>query len=275
MRLASSHAGVTGWLARRESGCLRPPGGTPPPPYAGVPPRLRVPIESIAEQRLLKVILLGFSRDGDHLLCYSAAGRRFTLHIFRFRGRAAAQPLLSVPLFAELREHAPQPRGELGALFGAFSKPRRRLRAGGVTRSRDADDDDRVAPLRITVCETADSAFLGAAQRRRRRARRRADAGPRRGAVVHGCECGHAEGDCVAEAEDSPLWREAHAPPLPAGAEEADAAPLRNFVTVLPAPWHAPAAAPPLHATHFRCARPRACVGAARRRAFHALHGAC
>jgi hypothetical protein len=82
------------------------------------------------------------------------------------------------------------------------------------------------------------------------------DASPRLVAVVHGCEC-RAEGD-LAEAEDSPLWRESHAPPLPGGAalsDDADAAPLRNFVTVVPAPWRVPAAAAQqLHATHFRCA---------------------
>ena len=123
MRLDTRHAGVTGWLSRRECGVLRCPGGAPPPPYAGVPPRLRVPIESIAEPRLLKVILLGFSRDGDHLLCYASAGPRFTLHVFRFCGRAAATPLMSVPLFAELREHAPQTQQQPPGLFGAFSKP--------------------------------------------------------------------------------------------------------------------------------------------------------
>ena len=125
MRLASSQAGVTGWLARRECG-LRPPGSTLAAPYAGVPPRLRVPIESIAGPPLLRVILLGFSRDGDHLLCYSSRGARFTLHVFRFRGRAPATPLMSVPLFAELREHAPQQQRELGGLFGA---PFKALRA--------------------------------------------------------------------------------------------------------------------------------------------------
>jgi hypothetical protein len=256
MRLAKSQAGVTGWLARRECGCVRRPGGTPPPPYEGVPPRLRVPIESIAEPRLLKVILLGFSRDGDHLLCYSAAGPRFTLHIFRFRGRAAAAPLLSVPLFAELREHAPQPpRGELGALFGAFSKPRA---------SRRAPRDAPAAQTRTTAwrrcasrCARRRTALSWVRSSRRGHSPRAAalTQAPARGAVVHGCECRHADGDCVAEAEDSPLWRETHAPPVPAGAEEADAAPLRNFVTVVPAPWHLPAAAAPLHATHFRRVR--------------------
>ena len=161
MRLdKSQQAGVTGWLCRRECGVLRRPGGTPAPPYAGVPPRLRVPIESIAEPRLLQVILLGFSRDGDHLLCYSSAGPRFRLHVFRFRGRAAAQPLMSVPLFAELREHAPQQARELPALFGAFSKPsaskrnkprdaraaRRRRRPRGAAAHHDVRDGGQRFP---------------------------------------------------------------------------------------------------------------------------------
>jgi hypothetical protein len=118
MRLVASSAGVTGWLTRRECGGVRRLGRAP---YAAawVPPRLRVPIESIADPRLLKVILLGFSRDGDHLLCYSTAGGRYTLHCWRFRGRALATPLASAPLFAELARAQPQGR-ELGGLFGAL-----------------------------------------------------------------------------------------------------------------------------------------------------------
>ena len=138
MRLVASSAGVTGWLTRRECGGVRRLGRAP---YAAawVPPRLRVPIESIAaDPRLLKVILLGFSRDGDHLLCSSTANGRYTLHVWRFRGRAPATPLASVALFAELREHA-QPQGrELGGLFGAP-----RFSSAAQTMRRASDDPPR------------------------------------------------------------------------------------------------------------------------------------
>lgn len=156
MRLVASKAGVTGWLLRRECGLVR----RPPPPFPqGPPPRLRVPIESFAEQRLLKVILLGFSRDGDHLLCYSQRGGAYSLHVWCFRGRSPAAPLVSVPLFAELREHAAH--RELGGLFGASGQglALTALFGFGLTAARrSADDDDRVAPLRITMCETSGGA---------------------------------------------------------------------------------------------------------------------
>ena len=76
------------------------------------------------------------------------------------------------------------------------------------------------------------------------------------GAVIHGCECG-AGGDAPGD-DGEAAGGGGGGGGDDAGAEEEEeaAAPVRNFVTVVPAPWRADAArAPHLAASHFWCAR--------------------
>jgi hypothetical protein len=111
--------GVLAWLRRRESGCTRRGLGAPYP--GGAPPRLRVPVASLLDARrvLQRHILLGFSRDGDQLFCYSQTGGAYTLHAWRFRLGAPASLLASVPLFCAPRAHAAPPHALGDGLFGA------------------------------------------------------------------------------------------------------------------------------------------------------------
>jgi hypothetical protein len=113
------HAGVASWLARRECGC--PGRALLGAPYAAAPPRLRVPITRLldAARALLRCILLGFSRDGEHLLSYSQRSGAYALHVFRFRAGAPATLVAVVPLFRVPRAHAAPRDAALGGLFGA------------------------------------------------------------------------------------------------------------------------------------------------------------
>ncbi len=122
-RRRGAQAGVSSWLARREVGCRgRAALGAPYAP-GSAPPRLRVPITRLldAARALLRCILLGFSRDGEHLLCYAQRSGEYALHVFRFSAGAPAQLAAVVPLFRVPRAHAAPRDAALGGLFGACS----------------------------------------------------------------------------------------------------------------------------------------------------------
>jgi len=141
-------------------------------------------------------------RDGDHLLCYSQTDGAFTLHVWRFTLGRAASHLASAPLFCTAAARLEARRTTVEGLFGG---------------------DERVTPLRLTICETADGQAL----------------------VVHGCECPAGGGGEFADGDTPPRSQRA-------ASEEEEVGSARNYVTVLPPPWRvAPALRPAARASHF------------------------
>jgi hypothetical protein len=165
--------------------------GRRPPAAAEHPARLllaralrRARLDAHSSARLSHAARAPRRRDGDHLLCYSQAGGQYTLHAWRFRLGASATLLASVPLFRVPRAHTAHTAADEDSLFGADT-----LHAGAheahacasaagqrtasareapqATEARRAtrastDDDERVAPMQITICETHCGALLGA-----------------------------------------------------------------------------------------------------------------
>ena len=90
------------WLRSREqTGTV--PRRSPFEQHA-LPARLRLPVEALLDEEclLLHGVLLGFNRQGSHLVSYSTSGGH-TLHVWRFDASALPSPSLlqaSVPLFA-------------------------------------------------------------------------------------------------------------------------------------------------------------------------------
>lgn len=115
MRGQTRRPGVVGWLARREAGARRLPPALP---------TRAVPVERLLEgphgAALRQCIILGFTSDGGHLLCYSHAARgRYALHVWRFRGAAPAEPLCTLPLFERDTGAEGNEEDDTAGLFGA------------------------------------------------------------------------------------------------------------------------------------------------------------
>ena len=127
-----AHRGLSPWLRSAEEG--RPHSRTPWP--HALPARLCFAVERLADAQhtLFSGVLLGWNRDGSHLLSYSRADGDYTLHVWSLGTAlpAPVRPFVSVPLFA----------GRGARLAGPFG------------------DDERDALL-ITVSESEDGELLG------------------------------------------------------------------------------------------------------------------
>ncbi|KAK9803572.1 hypothetical protein WJX72_001301 [[Myrmecia] bisecta] len=112
-------------------------------PYTQVPIRLQIPIETVLDDQraMLSCVLLGFTRDGDHLISYTSTPvaaadnlEGYHLQVWRFSMTDRIERLSNIPLFQAGSAGRPDEHAEL---FG-----------------------DTADAKRVTVCETADSQFL-------------------------------------------------------------------------------------------------------------------
>jgi len=95
--------GLAPWLRALEEGRRRRP--SPFLSAQPLPKRLCVPVERLLDRDrlLLSGVLLGWSRDGNHLLSYTRRDGEYELHVWRTRPGAAspARLFVSVPLFGK------------------------------------------------------------------------------------------------------------------------------------------------------------------------------